>query len=102
MAEFVFARTPRRGDPDAALVVQKNLEEFTSAALHPIIWYAPERPRKDDPLKHLVVDRNLQAAVFDVLKEENLPFFFPYTVRRRDPNAALVLQKNLEALVTAL
>jgi hypothetical protein len=100
MADFAFPRSPRRGDVKAALVVQKNLEDFMRAAIPTHQYYAPMIPRDDDPLAHLVVDKNMVDAVKLVLTEDKLPFFFPYVIRRDDPlNGALILQKNLEALV---
>lgn len=99
VASFAFARVPRRADPNAALVVQKNLEDFMTSALDPVLYHPPEKPRRDDKLSFLVVQRNLADAV-DLLSLA--PFFFPYAPRRNDPHAALVVQKNLEALVKAV
>lgn len=101
MADFPFPRLPRRDDPFAALTVQKNIEDFANALLSPKTYFPPEKPRRDDPLMHLVVDRNLRDAASAVLDPSQLPFFFPYVVRRNDHFAAMILQKNLEALVRA-
>jgi hypothetical protein len=101
MANFPFPRIPRRGDPNAAIVVHKNLTDFVNEFLTPGQYYPPRVPRSDDPLKHLVVDKNMQEAVA-LLMGASATFYFPYAVRRNDPNAAIILQKNLEALVKAV
>ena len=100
MAIFLFPRSPRRGDEKAALVVQKNLEDFVKSVVPSHQYYPPMVPRDEDPYAHLVVDKNMVAAVKLVLPNADPPFFFPYVIRREDTvNGALILQKNLEALV---
>ena len=102
MARFNFSRVPRRDDQNAALVVQKNLEDLMNSKLKPVLYYPSAKPRLNDPLNHMVVNQNMIEAVPLVVDETAHPFFYPYVIRRNDPNAALILQRNLEALVLVL
>jgi hypothetical protein len=100
MAVVNFSRQPRRNDPNAAQIVQKNAEDMARAlALPGDIWYPPKVPRHDDPHAALVVQENLidLAKFFAVF-----PIFFPYAPRRNDIHAPIIVQKNLEHLAKAI